>query len=84
MSHLKPQGSYALRLNTFAQSDIQYNIERGPEASTGEGFLHGKFLRFRRDSGGVYNLAFFVRRYGENYCGDFFSVTGLWKCGKCG
>ena len=43
MSHLKPQGSYALRLNTFAQSDIQYNIERGPEASTGEGFSMENF-----------------------------------------
>ena len=41
MSHFQPQRPYALRLNTFAYSDIQYNTESGLEASPGGGFSMG-------------------------------------------
>ena len=79
MSHLKPQGPYALRLNTFTQTDIQYNTESGSEASPGDSFSVGKFSVFVRQ-GSVYNLAFLcaVRRDDRG----FFFQTGLWKMWK--
>ena len=39
MSHLKAAGLVRAAAEYFAQSDIQYNIERGPGSEvTGEGF----------------------------------------------